>query len=122
MRDEALGHDRARRLSVGRRRARLRCAWRLAGAACAQECEDSDDAAMVCRHLADIELAEDASDVSLERLRTEEQSLGDSAVGVSLCHERKHLALPRGELREWPGVAAVADETGDDRGIDHTLS
>jgi hypothetical protein len=77
---------------------------------------------MVCGGFADVEFAEDAADVSLECLRAEEELLADALVGVSLCHEREHLALAGRKFGERPRVAPVADETGDDGGVDDALS
>src|ERR687897_3408993 len=63
------------------------------GSASTQEGKYGDDSTVVGRGFADVELAEDVADVSLESLRAEEELLADALVGVALCHESEHLPL-----------------------------
>jgi hypothetical protein len=60
--------------------------------------QHGNDAAMGCRRVTDVELAEDVADVAFDGLGAEHEQLADTAVGVALGHELEHFALAVGEL------------------------
>jgi len=51
-----------------------------------------------------------------------DQAFGDGRVGQTLGHQRQHLPLALGQLREGIGVARPSDESGDDRRVEDGLS
>jgi hypothetical protein len=65
-----------------------------------------------------VELCEDAADVRLDRLRTQEQRVADRRIGPSLRHEREDLLLPAREFLEASIRFTFLDELSHDLGID----
>jgi len=74
---------------------------------------------MVVRRRQELELRVDVGDVGLDRLRGQEQAIGDRLVRTTLGHEGEDLALTLGEVIERHLRAPAADELGDDLGVDH---
>ena len=68
---------------------------------------------------ADAELGEDAGDVLLDRVRGDDELLGDALVRAALGHQLEHLALARREAVERVVAAAPAEHVGDDRRVEH---
>ena len=81
--------------------------------------EHREHAAMVLGPAADAELGEDARHVLLDRVRGDDQRLGDALVRAPLGHQFEHLALARGERLERVVAAAPAEHVGDDRRVEH---
>ena len=65
------------------------------------------------------ELGEDARDVLLDRVRRDDEHLGDALVRAPLGHQLEHLALARRELVERVVAAAAAEHVRDDRRVEH---
>ncbi len=91
-------------------------------AAGTEEGQDGNDSAVVRRCVADAELAEDAADVTLERLWAQVQPIADSVIRMPLGHQGEYLSFTRRQIGEWPGVAAVADKARHDGRVNDALA
>src|SRR5215471_16485728 len=91
---------------------------RQRGRSGAQVCENRENAAMVVGRAGDPQLAEDAVDVALDRLRAEHQLLADAVVRAPFGHQAEHLALACGELVERAVVASPSKQLAHHLGID----
>ena len=75
-------------------------------------------ALVVERALRDLELLEDVSDVRLDRLRRDIETLRDPAVGEALRHQCEHLPLARRQLVERIRAAPTLEQRRDQLWID----
>ena len=66
-----------------------------------EEHEDGPHAAMVLGRRGKVELREDTRDVPLDGTLSDHEYLGDCLIAATLCHQAKHLALPRGQHVQW---------------------
>ena len=72
--------------------------------------QDRADASIVRRRRGKAQLADDVTDVSLDRVRCDKQPLGNATVGEALGHQREDFALAPRELIEWVvGPAAIEE-------------
>ena len=82
-----------------------------------EERDDRQHAAVIVPGLREAKLGEDAVNVLLHRSLCDPEEAGDAGVGPSLRHERKHLPLPRAQVRERVLDPARGDELLDESRI-----
>src|SRR5262249_26439910 len=68
------------------------------------------------------ELADDVTDVRLDRVCGDVEALGDATVGETLCHEGEHLALARCEVLERAVLGRAVEQLRDEGRVDHGLT
>src|SRR5262249_30780966 len=79
-------------------------------------------AAVVVGSFIQAQFAEDAADVSLDRLGAQHQNLGDALVRPALGDEREYLAFASAQFIEGSRPAGPPDQPGDDGWVEYAFA
>src|SRR5213593_2858327 len=91
---------------------------RTNGPSCAQVREHCEDPAMIFVRGLELQLLEDAVDVTLDGLGTERKGVTDRGVRASLRHELQHLAFALGEVADEVPMSTADHQLRDHLRID----